>query len=264
MKYQEIIPIKQLQPYVQYVWIIEDMSNNIGVHNFKIIPDGVPTLIYQDIPNHLTEQSSTHKSPLYVYGQFTKYTNQVIDGPYRIIGVYLKSTALKALFNIDASEFKNKNIALEDLVSSSVLEQLLNAITVEEKVEILSTFLLSRVTAIKYSNPKAVYASDLLKEGKELKEVQLEMNISERSLERIFKEHIGMSPKFFSRIMRFQSSLNLYRNNAFENLTDLTYQSNYFDQSHLIREFKEFTGVSPKKFLHKVEEQLINYPKIKE
>lgn len=264
MKYQEFIPIQALQEHIQYFWVLEDFSSDSDIHNFKIIPDGVPTLLYQDVPNIVIDQKSNSSSPLYIYGQFTKYTDQELKGPYRIIGVYLKPTSLKLLFGIDASEFKNKNIALDDLVSNTVLEQLVNAATLDDKLKILSDFLLSRVQLSKCNNEKAVYASNLLKQGITLRDVQLDLNISERSLERLFKEHIGISPKFFSRIMRFQSSLDLYRNNAFSSFTDLTYQSDYFDQSHLIREFKEFTGVSPKSFLLQTEERLLNYPKIKE
>lgn len=264
MKYQEIIPNQYLQPYVQYFWVLEDLDNDSMIHNFKVIPDGVPTLIYQDVLGCPIDQKSNSSSPLYIYGQFNKHTDQKIKGRFRIIGVYLKPTALKALFNIDALEFKNRNIALDDLVSNSIKEQLVNAITVDEKIHILSSFLLTRVEVVKYNNDKVEYASSLLKNGMSLRDVQLDMNISERSLERMFNTHIGLSPKSFSRIMRFQSSLNLYRNSLSSTLTDLTYQSDYFDQSYLIREFKEFTGVSPKKFLLSVDEQLINYPKIKE
>jgi AraC-like DNA-binding protein len=264
MKYQEIIPNKHLQPYVQYFWVLENLDNNFSIHNFKIIPDGVPALIFQDTPGKFIDQYNQEAPRLYIYGQFTKYTNQRVEGSFRVIGAYLKPAALKTLFNIDASELSNKNIPLEDLLADSILEQLVNAVTLEDKITIISDFLLLRVQEVKHNNQKAIYASSLLAYDKSLKEVRLELNTSERTLERLMKEHVGISPKSFSRIMRFQSSLNLYRNNAFDNLTDLTYQSDYFDQSHLIREFKEFTGVSPKSFLLQTEEQLINYLKIKE
>ncbi|WHT75212.1 helix-turn-helix domain-containing protein [Myroides odoratimimus] len=87
--------------------------------------------------------------------------------------------------------------------------------------------------------------------------------MSEKTLERLVKQYIGMSPKLFSRIMRFQSSLDLLRESKFKNLTTLSYQSDYYDQSHYIREFKEFTGVSPKEFIKSSDEQLINFPLFK-
>ena len=154
------------------------------------------------------------------------------------------------------------NIPLEDIVTESILERLVNAISVEEKIGIITQFLLNLVQEVKYKADKANYATQLLLRGHTLKEVQLEMNLSERTLERLIKEYVGMTPKVYSRIVRFQSSLDLLRQADFKSLTELTYQSEYFDQSHFIREFKEFTGTSPRSFLFNTEEQLPNFPKI--
>ncbi|WP_317162601.1 helix-turn-helix domain-containing protein [Myroides albus] len=89
------------------------------------------------------------------------------------------------------------------------------------------------------------------------------MNISERTLERLVKQYVGMSPKVYSRIIRFQANLNLLRESSFKSLTELTYESGYFDQSHYIREFKTFTGSTPKQYLLDTQEQLLNFPEFK-
>ncbi|WP_121964630.1 helix-turn-helix domain-containing protein [Myroides sp. N17-2] len=262
MHYQEIIPIKPLQGYVRYFWVLEDMSDNVEAKDFKIIPDGIPALIFQDRPNQFFDGNNQAMPQLYVYGQFNTYTNQTINSNFRIIGAYLEPTALKTLFGIDAVLFNNLNIPLEDIVTEPILERLVNAISVEEKIEIIARFLLNLVQEVKYKAEKANFATSLLQRGQTLKEVQLEMNLSERTLERLIKEYVGMTPKVYSRIVRFQSSLDLLRQADFKSLTELTYQSEYFDQSHFIREFKEFTGTSPRSFLFNTEEQLPNFPKI--
>ena len=105
-----------------------------------------------------------------------------------------------------------------------------------------------------------MHASTLLQNGKTLKEIQLEMNLSERTLERIIKQSVGLSPKIFSRIMRFQDGLNCLRQTNFENFTELAYQYDYFDQSHYNREFKEFTGTNPRNFILNSKEYLANFP----
>ena len=78
-----------------------------------------------------------------------------------------------------------------------------------------------------------------------LKGLQIELRLSERSFERKFKEYIGISPKLFSRICRFQASLKQLRNNDFSKLSDVAFENEYADQSHFIRAFKEFAGFSP-------------------
>lgn len=263
MRFQKILPNPLLQEYVQYFWILEDFMENKEVKDFKILPDGIPALIFQDTPNHFINSTNLKVPKLYVYGQFTQYTDQRVEGGFRIIGAYLTPASLKTLFHIDAFELSNQNIPLEDLVSNSILEALVNVISIEEKLQIISAFLLQRIQEVKYTNQKAQFASILLQRGKTLKEVQQEMNMTERSLERLTKQHIGMSPKMFSRIMRFQYSLDLLRNIEIKNFTDLAYRQEYFDQSHFIREFKEFTGYSPKHFLLRSEERLTNFPEWK-
>ncbi|MVX37116.1 helix-turn-helix domain-containing protein [Myroides sp. LoEW2-1] len=263
MYYHEIAPILPLRPYVQYFWVLEDTMESTEVRNFKIIPDGVPALIFQDSPNLFTDVQGKLIPKLYVYGQFNQYTEERISGAFRIIGVYLYPTALKALFGIDANEFANQNIPLEELVHQPILEKVVNARTVREKIVIISQFLVQQLQNQKGNADKANYVSNLLQYGKSLKQVQQEMNISERTLERLVKQYVGMSPKVYSRIIRFQANLNLLRESSFKSLTELTYESGYFDQSHYIREFKTFTGSTPKQYLLDTQEQLLNFPEFK-
>jgi AraC-like DNA-binding protein len=81
-----------------------------------------------------------------------------------------------------------------------------------------------------------------------LKDLQQKLQLSERTLERKFNQAIGISPKLFSRICRFQESLQQLRAGNYDKLSDVAYEQAYFDQSYFIRVFKEFTGFSPLEF----------------
>jgi AraC-like DNA-binding protein len=65
---------------------------------------------------------------------------------------------------------------------------------------------------------------------------------------------VGISPKLFSRICRFQATLQQLRTNGFDKLSDIAFEHNYADQSHFIRSFKEFAGVSPFQYQKQFEE----------
>lgn len=260
MYYQEFLPIKSLQNYIRYFWVLEDFTNDLTNKLFKIIPDGLPALIFQEQLNFFFDKKGQALPQLFIYGQSTNFTEHNVTGNFRIFGVYLQPTALKTIFNIDAFEFNHQNIPLESVISDLTLEQLTHAISIEEKIKIISNFILKQIQKVKTNDKKAEYISMLLQNGKSLKEVQLEMNFSERTLERLTKQYVGISPKVFSRIIRFQSGLNSLRETDLKKLIELAYENEYFDQSHYIREFKEFTGTTPKNFILHANEKLVNFP----
>jgi transcriptional regulator GlxA family with amidase domain len=70
-----------------------------------------------------------------------------------------------------------------------------------------------------------------------------------RQLERKFKKQIGISPKQLGKVIRLQSALKILLNRKTESLTNIAYESEYYDQAHFIKDFKEFTGTNPNKFL---------------
>lgn len=71
--------------------------------------------------------------------------------------------------------------------------------------------------------------------------------ISERQLERLFKKYIGLSPKYYARIIRFNYIFELIKSKQ-HTWAEVVYQSGYYDQSHFIRNFKAFTGEDPSSY----------------
>ncbi|MBJ7428847.1 MAG: AraC family transcriptional regulator, partial [Bacteroidia bacterium] len=81
-----------------------------------------------------------------------------------------------------------------------------------------------------------------------INELTEDLKINRRQLERKFSSVIGLSPKQLSKIIRIQSTLKMLANKQFTSLTAIAYEGSYYDQAHFIKDFKEFTGVSPKMF----------------
>jgi AraC-like DNA-binding protein len=81
--------------------------------------------------------------------------------------------------------------------------------------------------------------------------------VGERQLENLFKKYIGLSPKFFSRIVRFNHIFDLVKKNK-SRWSSLAYEAAYYDQSHFIRNFKTFTGESPSAYSFE-EENMANF-----
>ena len=65
----------------------------------------------------------------------------------------------------------------------------------------------------------------------------------------MFEKNVGVSPKQLGKLIRLQSALKMLLNKEDESLTNIAYSNEYYDQAHFTKDFKEFTGVSPKEFL---------------
>jgi len=83
-----------------------------------------------------------------------------------------------------------------------------------------------------------------------IKDFCSELQIHKSTLEKNFKHVTGYTPKEYSRIIRFNFLLNrIFFSNL--NLTETSYEMGYFDQSHMIRDFKKITGINPSDFVEK-------------
>jgi AraC-like DNA-binding protein len=149
---------------------------------------------------------------------------------------------------------------------SKLSELILNTESLKDQVRALSFYLAEQIRnnnrgvdeITKYAIAQIVQSGGNVS----LKELQQKLQLSERSLERKFKQTIGLSPKLFSRICRFQESLKQMRKTDYDKFSDIAYENNYADQSHFIRVFKEFTGFSPNEFKKQSSEVVENFPQI--
>lgn len=81
-----------------------------------------------------------------------------------------------------------------------------------------------------------------------IKDIYTELNISKSTLEQRFNKDIGLTPKEFCKIEKLNHFIRTYKESDEMSLTELTYQCGYYDQSHLIKDFRYFLDVSPKEF----------------
>ena len=81
-----------------------------------------------------------------------------------------------------------------------------------------------------------------------VKEIYSSLNVSKSKLEQHFNKEIGLTPKEFCKIEKINYFINSYKKRPEQNLTALTYKCGYYDQSHLIKDFRYFLDTSPKKF----------------
>ena len=114
----------------------------------------------------------------------------------------------------------------------------------------IESFLLERLQLLSPNElaKKSVELLFQLKGQISVNELAHRLATSKRNLERRFLNQIGLSPKQLSKIIRLQTLLKKLEQNPSGSLTELAMECGYYDQAHFIKDFKEFTGLSPKQF----------------
>ena len=123
-----------------------------------------------------------------------------------------------------------------------------------ERISFLESYLVSKIAYIgDYENLLMVKSIDLIEQSKgQISAFMLadKLALSPKSLERKFNYYIGKSPKQYSKIIRFKNILDQLKSPNQHSLTRIAIENGYFDQSHFTRDFKKFTGYSPRDFLN--------------
>ncbi len=271
MNYQQIQPPNYLREYIRYFWVLESNCIQADPKTFRTIADGCPGIVFQQSEKSAFFDQHKNQLPgIFLYGQTTQSREISTVGTFRTIGIYFYPHALKSVFKLDADELTNSCLDLNELAGKqgfSLSEQLLTLSDAVDQISVLSAYLEALVRKNSSSGDLLTpYALSQIVESNgriSLKKVQEELQISERSFERRFKQTVGIPPKLFARICRFQASLQQLRNHQYQKLSDIAFENDYADQSHFIRSFKEFAGFSPYHYQKQINEVVANFPELK-
>ena len=252
MKYQQISPPPHLKNYIRYFWVLE--SEDVGQFGKKLLPlaDGCPGIIFQHSSlGSFYDPTREHVPEVFLYGQTVQPVELNLRGTFKTTGVCFYPYALNTIFGFNASELTDSCVDLT-LLMNNFKEPLLNAPSVNNQIEIFSAHLYRHIQKRNYHIDHVTeYALTQIVQSKgnlALRDLQRKLKLSERGFQRRFDLHVGISPKLFSRVCRFQAALVQLKNNNYTNLSDVAFDNGYADQSHFIRSFKEFAGFSPYRF----------------
>ncbi|GAB3276547.1 hypothetical protein GCM10027347_50130 [Larkinella harenae] len=253
MGYHVLAPPAVLQRHVRYFWIYELNSHHqeVAIESFA---DRYPRLIYQDIENFapIKTESGQALPATYLSGIDIQKTTYTVGGQYAHVGVSFYPHALHSLFRIDAHELVNELPDLCDLHPTNLNDRLNIAANHYERVVILSHYLIEKLN--KQVTVNALVQQSLwhapMEQYWSVQQLLKQHSVSERQLERLFKRSVGVSPKTYLRLTRFEQALHRLKGMVVDSL-DIVCDLGYSDHSHFIREFKEFSGFTPKQFIAK-------------
>ncbi|WP_299429976.1 helix-turn-helix domain-containing protein [uncultured Maribacter sp.] len=258
MNYQTFKPHSDLESLISCYWTLE-VPIQKDPEKQRIIPDGCIEMAFilgDDIKRYTSEDEFILQPRAMVLGQTIEPFYIKPTGYVNTFAIRFYPYGFANFVTMPIKNLANKETPLELLFGESTakdLEQkIINATDIKQRISIIENFLLKKLNTKTTIDTIVKQTVDALlsSNGTESIKTILKEDLSKRrQLERNFKQQIGVSPKQLGKVIRLQTALKMLLNKKTDNLTKIAYQSDYFDQSHFTKDFKEFTGVNPKEFL---------------
>lgn len=239
--YREIFPTPALSTVIFCYWQLKTEKPLTSPFTYNVVADGCIDIFFE-----LNDAICP-----YVMGFASQNTTFDLPKTFNYIGVRFLPSFFPQLFDVPAYELSNKYLPLSD-IQYQTASYITNTISPNESLEAiaakLDTYFVSYCSKVKWFDDSRFYNAlkqIISRRGMISLHNDLDTGLSIRQLRRLFHQYVGDSPKAFSQVVRFQSTLHT----TISKPTDMTksfYSVGYFDQAHFIKEFKKFYGLTPK------------------
>lgn len=257
MRYREFKPSPLLSKYIECFWVLKSDSKAVSSAPQKILPDGCVELLFHfgdPVKRHISENKVIIPPRSYISGQIKSYLLIEPTGRMGTFGIRFRPWGAHAFWDLPIHELTEKVVDLRSIWGKQA-EQIESIIfdsrTDRERLRALNRFLTNQLNLNYRIDPALKYAlrNILRTEGQiTIDCLTQNISISGRHLERKFHHIVGLTPKVFCRIIRYQRIFRIIEKNGLPKLTSVAFESGYYDQPHFIREFKEFSGQNPKAY----------------
>jgi AraC-like DNA-binding protein len=238
------VPERPLSDFVAVLWYSEEWKPQ---HRERHMPDGSAGILVslQDGKSGANGIVSGPRSESFVIS--------ASDTPNTLIGAQFTHGGAAVFFDVPLSDLRNTHAPLDEVVgpSSAVLrEQLLELRTPDQRLDLFESWLAKRLRGRSGPEPAIAWAvRRLQRPHTRVADVAADIGRSSRWFIDRFASDVGLTPKVFSRVQRFQAALRCAHRHASVNLADLAASAGYFDQAHLSHEFTMLAGMSPSALL---------------
>jgi len=254
-------PIPILRPFIQFVWASyhEGHAESRPVPaRERMIPSGAMHLVFRfsEQPIRIFKSIEDTQGDTFcgaVVGGIRAgyYVKDVAPGA-ATLGATLRPGACQALFGIPADEVSGWHYPLADLwgpAAQTLYEQLQEVGDFEGRLQLLESFLAARVERVSGMHPAIAHALNRFSATTDISAVVDETGYSHRHFIHLFRQTVGLPPRVYTRLLRFQRILKHGFDRTFGRWIDVALEAGYADQAHFNREFREMTGISPTEYL---------------
>lgn len=241
MEYKRIEPYKDLKPFIHFYW---ELKGNKSERQFeRVFPDGCAGVLMNVGNTCLTDNGSfsLEFGKTYVVGAMTSFKDSIIDSDTHLLGVCLKPATFANFYNYASeNELTNDTIELEKSNAFNVDKMLDNSFAY------FNQFFSDRIKSKDIPLQPVIQDIHSTKGQISIRELSKRNFTTIRQLERNFKRFVGLSPKEYSNIIRFQNAFSMIKkSDENRSFLDIAFECGYYDHSHLTNEIKRNTGLSP-------------------
>ena len=247
-------PAPALRPFVTKVWAIDDTDAppRPPVRE-RVLPTGEMHLVVRltEGPVQLyprPDALAPHDVGLATVSGMRSTAYVKVAAPVRSVGVQLHPGVSPLLLGAPADELAGRHWVLEDLWGATAVrmrERLLDAGSLARQLDLFEVMLASRLPRIHALHPAVALALGRLGAGVPVAEVVRETGRSHRSFIALFRQAMGLSPKLYCRVQRFQRVIRRMMAEPAAAWSDVALDAGYSDQPHLVREFRDLAGLTP-------------------
>jgi len=250
MRFDKFIPTDRLKHYIRYFVV----SENDVETEYKVFPSTglVIGFQYRGRLSTIKNGAEDRLAVAGITGISDSYKTFKSSADIGTILVYFTEIGFAHFSSRPAHELFNLSVSLGELFDKDSVdemeEKLAVAYTDKQRIQIVERFLLSQLKDIQ-TDKMIMEAVKIIYQTKgtiRIKELNKRLFISQSPFEKRFRKLVGATPKKFASIVRFNAVLD-HLGNA-RSLTDISYDNNYFDQAHFIKDFKQYTGDTPENF----------------
>ena len=250
------VPAGVLRPFVRTVWAMDQaVSSRPGISDREfVLPTGGVHLAFRlsDRPVRLFEDPGDLTGRLVgiavVGGPRVRPYIRDVSPLGRSLGAQLCPGACELVLGVPADKLAGGHSALEDFWGRDAVdlrERLLEADAPEKQLEILESFLAARLPRVHGLNPAVAHALERFATTANVAQVVRETGYSHRRFIALFRHAVGLSPKLYCRLQRFQRALGRMAAEPNAAPVEVALKAGYSDQPHFNREFRDFGGMTP-------------------
>jgi AraC-like DNA-binding protein len=251
MVFLEEPPTPQLRSWVRSLWYCR-APTGFSHSRERVLPNGCMQIILNLSRSYLTDCGEDGKANrrlprAIVVGTRARYEVLDTSDMEELVGILIQPGGFAGLFRERADLFFERSVGLEEVwAGTSLTDRLCEVPTPVEKLRTLEGFLTGRLRPGARRSELVDQAMHLFREkGFRVAECSRSVGVSQRRLSQVFREQVGMSPKMWCRIRRFQTAVRALHNGVDVPWAELALRCGYYDQSHFANDFRAFSGINP-------------------